>query len=242
MEQQLIFDVDGTLTPSRGKIDPDLEKLLLMIAETNKIYFATGSDYPKTLEQLGETLCHTAHKVYNCSGNDVWQKGKNIHTNPWIIPEDARRFLIDKFNESPWPMSYRYGNHIEQRPGMVNFSILGRSQHTNHNEYRINYINYDCEFGERQKIAAEFNEKFPALEARVAGEIGIDISPKGNDKSQIAKEFFKDDSIIFFGDRMEKSGNDYPLAVELQKNYVNSRLYYVCDWRNTLRILQSLFD
>ena len=42
-----------------------------------KVYLVTGSDYVKTVEQLGTEIVEKVEKVYNCSGSDVWQNGKN---------------------------------------------------------------------------------------------------------------------------------------------------------------------
>ena len=51
--KKFIFDVDGTLTPSRGKIDPDFLQFMLYFAGINDVYLVTGSDRDKTLEQVG---------------------------------------------------------------------------------------------------------------------------------------------------------------------------------------------
>ena len=53
-----IFDVDGTLTPSRGRIDKDFEKFFLDFTKKHNVYLVTGSDYEKTEEQLGEEICN----------------------------------------------------------------------------------------------------------------------------------------------------------------------------------------
>ena len=39
-----IFDVDGTLTPSRQKMDPKFKHFFLKFIETNKVWLVTGSD------------------------------------------------------------------------------------------------------------------------------------------------------------------------------------------------------
>ncbi len=54
--KKFIFDIDGTLTPSRGKIDPEFLQEMLYFAGTNDVYFVTGSDREKTLEQVGLDL------------------------------------------------------------------------------------------------------------------------------------------------------------------------------------------
>ena len=114
---RLIFDVDGTLTPSRGKIDPKFEQFFFDICKTNYVYLVTGSDRPKTVEQVGDRLYGMAERVYNCSGCDVYKGDKNIHTSSWILPKDARHWLESKLEESEFVL--RTGNHIEERPGMV---------------------------------------------------------------------------------------------------------------------------
>ena len=50
MNHNYIFDVDGTLTPSRGTIDPNFAKEFLQFANTHRVFLVTGSDKPKTVE------------------------------------------------------------------------------------------------------------------------------------------------------------------------------------------------
>ena len=60
-----IFDVDGTLTPSRQQIDFDFLNFLLDFANRNDVYLVTGSDRPKTIEQIGKDLYFACKRVYN---------------------------------------------------------------------------------------------------------------------------------------------------------------------------------
>ena len=89
---KFIFDVDGTLTPSRGIIDKEFGEFFKKFADTNYVYLVTGSDYNKTVEQCGEDIIMSVKRVYNCSGNDVWEKGKNIYRfgfgqSPFPVPD-----------------------------------------------------------------------------------------------------------------------------------------------------------
>jgi len=227
VKNKFIFDVDGTLTPSRGIIDIHFKMFFNTFCSANDVYLVTGSDKPKTIEQLGEDTYNLCKRVYNCNGNDVWQSNNHIQTNDWKLPDLARTFLISCEYESDF--SIRTGNHIEERPGMVNFSVVGRNATL---EQRAAYVAFEEQNGERKKIADAFNTMFPDLEAKVGGETGIDISPKGFDKSQIIKDFnITRDSLYFFGDAMHEGGNDYPL-----KKVVN---YYrhVTGWQNTWEYL-----
>jgi phosphomannomutase len=229
-----LFDIDGTLTPSRQCIDPEFKKLMLAFADTHNVYLVTGSDKPKTVEQIGEDLFNRARRVYNCAGNDVWEKGVNVYTNDWALPADAHEWLAQQLTSSAY--NVRTGLHFEHRPGCVNFSIVGRNAN---NEQRADYFAYDEQSGERIWIADKFNLTFPGLQATVGGETGIDIAALGKDKGQIYKDFVDYDDIVFFGDRTAPGGNDYPLAkilIELDHGCV----FQVDHWSNTQKILENI--
>lgn len=223
---KFIFDVDGTLTPSRGVIDKDFKDFFNVFCKSNHVFLVTGSDKPKTVEQIGEDTYNLCRTVYNCNGNDVWQGKNHVRTNEWVLPLEAYNFLEKFLFESKF--SLRTGLHFENRPGMCNFSVVGR----NANDIeRKEYVVFDSKSNERVTIASDFNTRFPELEAKVGGETGIDISPKGFDKSQIVKDFDPKDQLWFFGDRMDKGGNDYPLAQVVH----NKR--EVARWQNTWEYL-----
>ena len=112
----------------------------------------------------------------------------------------------------------RTGNHIEERPGMVNFSIVGRNATLGERKL---YVKWDENNLERKHIAAQFNFRFPKLKAVIGGETGMDIFPKGYDKSQIIRDFDPTDTLHFFGDAMTLNGNDYPL-MKVLSNMVES--------------------
>ena len=56
MVDKFIFDVDGTLTPSRQEIDMDFAVFSTEFCAENDVYLVTGSDREKTIEQVGEEI------------------------------------------------------------------------------------------------------------------------------------------------------------------------------------------
>ena len=92
-EINYLFDVDGTLTPSRGVIDSEFKKWFINFASVKNVILVTGSDRDKTLEQLGESIYKKCKRVYNCSGNDVYEQDKQIKFNDWKLPIDAQQWL-----------------------------------------------------------------------------------------------------------------------------------------------------
>ena len=179
-----LFDVDGTLTPSRGVMDEDFQEWFINFCNNNYVALVTGSDKPKTVEQVGEVVYNACSRVYNCSGNDVYEKDKSIRFNDWKLPEEAEHFLERKLSNSKYLT--KTGLHIEHRTGLVNFSIVGRNAGT---LQRKEYYKWDNIVNERANIAEEFNMTFPTLEANVGGETGIDIFEKGKNKSQVLEDY-----------------------------------------------------
>jgi len=227
-----IFDVDGTLTPSRQKIEHEFWAPFLIFCRNHDVYLVTGSDRQKTLEQLGLDICYTAKRVYNCSGSDVYEKDKNVYRDNWELPKKVENFLMDELAYSCFPI--RNGNHIERKPGGVNFSILGRDKDAMLG--REEYIKWDKERLEREDIADRLRNQFPELNVQIGGQTGLDISNK--DKSQILRDFSNDD-IHFFGDMMKEGENDYPLAMAIAKNMMGTS-YNVDNWKETMSILNKI--
>ena len=230
--KKFIFDVDGTLTPSRKKIEHEFWAPFLIFCRHHDVYLVTGSDRQKTLEQLGLDICYTAKRVYNCSGCDVYEKDNNVYRDAWKSSDEVRQFLQDELDYSQFRI--RTDPHIEERPGCINFSILGRGANWTEREV---YKEWDKDEHERVSIARRFNERFPDLYATVGGQTGLDIAPLGRDKSQILRDFTDDDELHFFGDRMEEGGNDHSLAVEVEKRC--GFAYNVEDYTKTWKILSK---
>ena len=231
---KFIFDVDGTLTPSRQQIDSDFAVFFSNFCAENDVYLVTGSDKEQTIEQIGEEIYSLAQRVYNCSGSDVWQGETHIRSDNWRIPIHVKAWLEDKLEESSFPL--RTGLHIEERPGMVNFSVVGRN--ATMGERKL-YVKHDTQIGERNIIADLFNKEFKELIARPGGETGIDISPKGADKSQIVNDFDPNDVLHFYGDRMDLQGNDYPLKKVIIDNDLGFAIE-VSGWKDTWSKLKCL--
>tara|TARA_B110000503_G_C7051555_1_gene372540 strand:- start:162 stop:887 length:726 start_codon:yes stop_codon:yes gene_type:complete len=203
-----IFDVDGTLTPSRSDIQYDYMDIMIKLCSTNKVYLITGSDRIKTLDQLGKMIYYNSQIVFQCNGNDVWTKDTHISTNidAGILSHELLVLLHMLVSKSDYHT--KTGNHIEHRPGMTNFSIVGRNASL---DQRKTYIEYDLKCDNRLYLISLLEQKFGKIyDFKIAGETGIDIYKTGKGKEQIAA-FFTENT-VFFGDSMLPSGNDYWLS------------------------------
>lgn len=231
--RSFIFDVDGTLTPSRGRINKHFADWFEHFATHNAVYYVTGSDKPKTVEQLGSSLYGLAVRAYQCSGNDVYEGSRNIHSARVDWDPHTLGFFQTELNRSAYP--FRTGVHAEHRPGLINFSILGRRSNRTQ---RADYVKWDREQSERVQIAERFNEQFPQYQASVAGEIGIDIVVRGTNKSQIITDFRGESNVHFFGDMCQPGGNDYELSLAVDE--MCGTVHSVRDWEDTWERLKNL--
>tara|TARA_R100000234_G_scaffold92163_1_gene60325 strand:+ start:499 stop:1350 length:852 start_codon:yes stop_codon:yes gene_type:complete len=206
-----IFDVDGTLTPSRKVMTKEFQEVFFdEWSSENIFYLVSGSDLKKMSEQVPPHILKRAAGLFTCGGNDYYKDGKRVYYNEFNPPEDLIEFLKETIGDSHY--GERAGNHIENRGSMVNFSVVGRDCS---DEQREDYFRYDLQSKEREIIASLINKQWVDIEAVIGGQISIDIAPRGNDKSQVLKHIMKEQpnkKYFFVGDRTMEGGNDYPLA------------------------------
>ena len=199
---------------------------------TYDVYLVTGSDRAKTIEQVGLDIYNRSIRVYNCSGSDVYEKDNNVYKSDWQPYGKLINFLSDELDYSAFP--HKTGNHIEHRPGGINFSILGRGDDSM--KHRKEYVKWDINTTERILMSDRIKSEFPDLNIQIGGETGLDISD--SDKSQILTDFNSEDEIHFFGDMMLEGQNDYPLAKAVKE--LGGHTYHVKDWNHTKTILEGI--
>jgi len=246
MNKIFIFDVDGTLTPSRQKMTTEFKEFFSEWVKKNKFYLVTGSDLPKLQEQM-DFMDIEAEGIFTCCGNQFWKPDPSIvnvsaeliYENKFELPEHLEIFLKIVLKNSEYP--HRYGNHIEDRGSMVNFSIVGRDCTM---EQRQEFFEWDNKHNERKRIADIINKTTKGIEASIGGQISIDIYPEGKDKSQVIdviKKREKADKYIFIGDRTMRGGNDFPLAYKMWE-MDDCESYQTDDIDNTIKLLKENDD
>ena len=207
-EKAYIFDVDGTLTPARGIMDSEFQDLFVEFASSHPCYLISGSDRPKTYEQVGRQVYDSCKAVYQCNGAEVWEGLHRVRSTNWTPSHEIKSALKNMAHHSRSPI--KTDKFIEVRTGMINFSTVGRACTQ---EQREQYHLWDQKTQERKYLALAFEKKFPELNAVVGGQISIDIYPKGMNKSIIANDLKDEYELVFFGDKTKYGGNDYPLAM-----------------------------
>ena len=243
MKKIYIFDMDGTLTPSRREMTPDFEEFFSQWANNHTFFLVSGSNLEKIKEQVPQYILDLSEGVFTCGGNQLWLNGELSYNHEFKPSDDLLSFLKEELKNSKYPL--RAGNHIEDRGSMLNFSIIGRDCSI---DERLDYFQYDVKTQERANITSEIINKWDNLDAVIGGQISIDITPKGMNKSQVldeVKKFYADEEYIFIGDRTMEGGNDYPLA-KIMHDLDNCSVYQAGEpsaedgYKDTQKILEKL--
>lgn len=232
-----IFDLDGTLSEPRKKVDKQNKEMFIEWAKNRQCFICTGSDFVKVKQQLDQEMLDQFIAIFCCMGNSTHSSsGIVLRKVNFIVPDDLNVLLEDFMINSDFP--YRTGNHFEVRPGMLNFSIVGRNANQ---KQREEYKSYDKENQERANIAKAVNEGYTDLEASIGGSISIDIIPKGRDKGQVIS-FLRSsgvEKIVFVGDRCFPGGNDHGIIRELKKSDIAFEWYNVSSVKETYRLIKE---
>ncbi|XWV25958.1 phosphomannomutase [Tupanvirus soda lake] len=239
----LLFDVDGTLTPSGDIIQPDMTQLLSLLSQKNEIKLGIvgGGNYEKIKWQMQDSLKYFKYVFAEC-GAVIYVDGKLVSEKNMLDYCD-RKVLNDivkkALNEiSQMPIIY-HGNQIDFRKGLVYISPPGM-QATNFE--RNIFIDLDTKFNLRKNLLNKLNfiNSDSQFEITLGGAVGIAVYPKGWNKSQVLQYFSENnikDKMYYFGDRCEPDGNDYPI-------YSHSLVHGIAvkDYKDTIIKLNGLFD
>jgi phosphomannomutase len=230
-----VFDVDNTLVASSFSMTDEMAALFKAFVGDNPYVLSSGSDLKKMKTQVPADILENAYALFPVMGGEMWVNGEMKYQRTFTWPEGLKSMLESQLEASDYEV--RTGEHIQDRTTMVCFSTVGKAATP---EERSAYVEYESIAQERTHIADQLRRAFPGLSITIGGQISIDISEEGNDKGQVLAVLRKEyeGPITFFGDKIYEGGNDYPLAVELEKETGNT-IVKVQDWLQTRELMMS---
>jgi len=228
MKKIVLFDMDGTLTPARKKMQwPIVDALADLQRTGTEIGIVTGSDLDYVRQQcdlifdISPVDCFSIHYL-PCNGTKYYRmnhsKFETIYENNMrteLKEDDWRRLmqLLTSLQSSITrvhrniPMT---GNFISYRGSTVNWCPIGRNATE---EDREEWRSLDDSQKIRQswlKIARQGldNAGLHNVIIKLGGDTSFDIYPSGWDKTFAFKQFKDYEQIFFVGDRCGPYGND----------------------------------
>jgi HAD superfamily hydrolase (TIGR01484 family) len=216
----IVFDLDGTLAPSKSPIDKEMGELLAKLLESYKVAVISGGMYSQFQTQFLHSLPHHNIKLSNLiilptSGTRMY-----IYKGEWqeLYAEDfskaEKEKLIKAFDVAMKKGHYMkpqkiFGEILEDRDSQFTFSGLGQKAPIDLKE------KWDPDRSIREAMVKELVKLLPEFDIRIGGATSIDITKRGVNKSYgIRKlEIYTNlhiDEMLFVGDALYVGGNDYP--------------------------------
>lgn len=230
MKKLLAFDLDGTLAPSKSTIPDRIAELLVLLLEHYQICIITGGKYEIIKQQVLDNLkaeprllqnlhimptCGTRYYSYDLTAHDWIRRYAEDFTD-----EQKQRIFaaldnaIEKFELKK---AKTYGDLVEDRHSQVTLSTLGQDVVAVLGDEGVKLKEaWDPTGQKKQAIRTFVAGLIPDFEVRAAGATSIDITKPGLDKSYGMQKLINmldisKDEILFFGDKLQEGGNDYPV-------------------------------
>lgn len=206
-----LFDVDGTLTPARLEISPEMSKCLQKLRQKVTIGTVGGSDMAKQKEQLGERCLQDFDYNFAENGVVAYKAGNLLEETSFSkhIGEDNYKRLVNFILAylAKVDIPVKRGTFIEYRMGMINVSPIGRACSR---EERNEFEKYCAKHSIRTKMVEVLREEFRDLDLTfsIGGQISFDVFPRGWDKTYCLRYIKDFKTIHFFGDKTFEGGND----------------------------------
>ncbi len=228
MKKVLAFDLDGTLAPSKSNLPQPIASLLNDLLDHFDICVISGGKFGQFETQLLEGLSTTDEKLARLHlmptcGTQYYRfvEGKWNQEYAENFTDEQKTKIIAALNEAIDHLGYReakvYGEIIEDRGSQITFSALGQDIVAELGDEGVRLKEeWDPDTAKKNAIRDYVAERIPEFEVRVGGGTSIDVTQPGIDKAYGMQKLMtmlsiEKKDILFFGDRLQVGGNDYPV-------------------------------
>jgi hypothetical protein len=240
----LAFDLDDTLAVSKTAVDPTMADLLGRLLgrvevciisggrfeqfETQVLRYLNGDDGGRRRLHLMPTCGTRYYRWGGTSWDLVYQEDLTPSERSRVIDvltEGAKELGLWEAN--PW------GEIIEDRGSQITFSALGQAAPPD-----AKYA-WDPDGLKKRALRDYAAQRLPDLEVRGGGSTSVDVTRKGIDKAYGVARLLERleltvDDMLFVGDRLDESGNDYPVLA------MGVPCVAVTGWEDTAEYLRRL--
>jgi phosphomannomutase len=218
VKKLFVFDLDGTLAPSKSPLGSDVAALLHDLLGVMKVAVISGGDWAQFQKQLLANLpdderlkdlsllptCGTQFYEYVGHWNNVYSEDLSADERAKII-----KALGDAFKESGLTVEKTWGAVIEDRGSQITLSALGQEAPLEAK------ATWDPDFAKRKKVTAILTPMLPGFAIHMGGTTSIDITKPGIDKAYGIHKLHEQlgieiSEMLFAGDAIFPGGNDYP--------------------------------
>ncbi len=224
MKKLIAFDLDDTLAVTKSPVSDRMAALLGRLLEKYDVCVITGGDFKQIQKQVtsrldvSPELLGKFHAMPTC-GTRYYrfdpQAGEWQLQYAEDLTDEQKVQIVSVLESTAREMGiwceHPAGEIIEDRQSQITISALGQ-QATPEEKYAWAEKYKDIRPIYRDKVAAQL----PGLEVRIGGTTSTDITRPGIDKAYGMKKLLEANGlekseVLFFGDKIEEGGNDYPV-------------------------------
>ncbi|NHI17990.1 HAD-IIB family hydrolase [Microbacterium excoecariae] len=238
------FDLDDTLAPSKSPVADRVAEQLVALARRVEVAIISGGQIAQFRAQVvdrlpdaPDALAHI-HLLPTCGTQYFRHDGtafRALYARDLTADEKAR--ALAAIEEEAVRLGYweseTWGPILEDRGSQITFSALGQSAPVDAKKA------WDPTSAKKSALRDAIAARLPDLEVRSGGSTSIDVTRKGIDKAygmeQLAAETgIALDDMLFYGDRLDPDGNDYPVKA------MGVACVAVTGWEHTAELLDAL--
>jgi HAD superfamily hydrolase (TIGR01484 family) len=218
MKKLVVFDLDGTLAPSKSSLDPEMAALLGRLLGIVKVAIISGGALAQFEKQVlallpqGEGLKNLS-LLPTCGAQFYLFDGawKKLYSEDFSAAEKTTIIagLNRAVDQAGMRASTHWGELIEDRDSQITFSALGQQAPLPDKQ------KWDPDFAKRKTNEGILAPMIPGFSIRLGGATSIDITRPGVDKGYGIGKLrqtlgIEISDMIFVGDAIFPGGNDYP--------------------------------
>lgn len=248
----VLFDVDGTLAISGKQMEKEMADIILKFRNkfNCSIAIVGGGNIKKIIWQIND-YGYLFDYIFSECGAIIHKKNVNNDNFRCIYRREMMDYIDDNTKEELDDIIELFikeikkhniitkGNNIDVRSGLIYLSIPGMEAN---DDIRELFFQYEKKTNFIDKTLKLLQEKTNSLVISKGGSAGYSLSLQGWDKSQVMDILpniinINNRNILFFGDKCESDGNDYPLySHKLIKGYS------VKNYQDTIKKLSMIIN
>ncbi len=214
----VIFDLDGTLTESKGPMTVEMGEALAALMAQVPVGIMSGGSFPQFEKQLLPFFPPTAdfEQLYlfptSASCCYVFENGAWSVRYNHAFSEEERARVLSAFDEALKETGFAepvkiWGPRIEDRGSQITFSALGQQAPVE--EKRA----FDPDRKKRIPLQMALTKRLPGFSVRVNAYSSIDVTREGMTKAYGVKKFSEMLNVpipdmLYVGDALFEGGND----------------------------------
>jgi HAD superfamily hydrolase (TIGR01484 family) len=218
MKKLIVFDLDGTLAPSKSSLDAEMSSLVRDLLEIIKVAVISGGAWlqfeKQVLSNLPQNTRLASLSILPTCGTQFFQytgQWKKLYAEDFTADEKEK--IVSSLNNAVlaagFPVEKTWGETIEDRGSQITYSALGQQAPLEEK------VKWDADCGKRKKIKAMLDTLIPEFSVRLGGATSIDVTKPGIDKAYGIRKLRDTLGIplkemIYVGDALFPGGNDYP--------------------------------